>query len=149
MQAMSEERVLPKAFAKRTKQKDVLFVSLSVFAGMGALIVFWAETFDEILSFTIFLDCFGMALSAATLFFFRKKTKHLDHTGIYKMKLYPLLPIIFITTYVFVAVSIFIDKPYTALTGIGILALFIGIYFLIKKAKYFEDHPTDIGNIEH
>ena len=148
MQAMSEERVLPRAFAKRTQQKDVLFVSLTVFAALGALIVFWAETFDEILSFTIFLDCFGMALSAATIFFFRKKTKHLDHTGIYKMKLYPLLPIIFITVYVFVAVSIFIDKPYTALTGIGILALFIGIYFLIKKAKYFEDPIGRKENIE-
>jgi APA family basic amino acid/polyamine antiporter len=121
MQAMSEEGVLPKTFGKRTVNTNVLLTSLSVFASLCALIVFWAKTFDEILSFTIFLDCFGMVLSAATIFKLRKQTAHLDNTGIYKMKLYPLLPLIFMSAYAFVAVSIFMDKPWTALTGLGIL----------------------------
>lgn len=49
MQAMSEEAVLPKVFSKRTAGRDVLLTSLSVFAALCALIVFWAKTFDEIL----------------------------------------------------------------------------------------------------
>src|SRR6476661_8931535 len=130
MQAMSEEGVLPVTFGKRTIKTNVLLTSLSVFAALCALIVFWAKSFDEILSFSIFLDCFGMVLSAATIFILRKKTAHLDNTGIYKMKLYPLLPLIFMAAYIFVGISIFIDKPYTALTGLGILAAFIIIYFL-------------------
>lgn len=133
MQAMSEEGVLPKVFGKRTVNTNVLFTSLSVFASLCALIVFWAKTFDEILSFTIFLDCFGMVLSAATIFKLRKNTKHLDGPGIYKMKLFPLMPVIFILAYSFVAVSIFADKPGTGLTGLGILAGFIIIYFLVKS----------------
>ncbi len=133
MQAMSEEGVLPKKFGQRTVKTEVLLTSLSVFAAMCALIVFWAKTFDEILSFTIFLDCFGMVLSAATIFILRKRTAHLDKTGIYKMKLYPLMPVIFIAAYVFVAVSIFIDKPATALTGLGILAAFIALYFIVRS----------------
>ncbi|MEI2748847.1 MAG: amino acid permease [Ferruginibacter sp.] len=135
MQAMSEEKVLPAAFGKRTSKTNVLLLSLSVFASLCALIVFWAKTFDEILSFTIFLDCFGMVLSAATIFSLRKKTAHLDNTGIYKMKLYPLMPLLFIAAYIFVAISIFLDKPYTALTGLGILAAFIGLYFIIKIVR--------------
>lgn len=133
MQAMSEEGVLPKKFGQRTVKTEVLLTSLSVFAAMCALIVFWAKTFDEILSFTIFLDCFGMVLSAATIFILRKRTAHLDNTGIYKMKLYPVMPVIFIAAYVFVAISIFIDKPATALTGLGILAAFIALYFIVRS----------------
>ncbi len=133
MQAMSEDGILPASFKKRTNKTDVLLTSLSVFASICCLIVFYAETFDEILSFTIFLDCFGMVLSAATIFVLRKRTQHLDDTGIYKMKLYPLLPAIFIIAYCFVAISIFIDKPFTALTGLGILAAFIAVYFIVKS----------------
>ena len=132
MQAMSEEGVLPKIFGRRTEKNNVLFTALTAFAALGSLIVFWAKTFDEILSFSIFLDCFGMALSAATIFVIRKKTAHLNNTGIYQMKLFPLLPLIFITSYAFVAISIFVDKPNTGLLGLGILTAFIIFYFVVK-----------------
>lgn len=135
MQAMSEEGVLPKKFGQRTIKTEVLLTSLSVFAALCALIVFWAKTFDEILSFTIFLDCIGMVLSAATIFILRKRTAHLDHTGIYKMKWYPFMPLLFITAYIFVAISIFMDKPNTAITGLGILAAFIVLYFIVRSNK--------------
>jgi APA family basic amino acid/polyamine antiporter len=135
MQAMSEEKVLPETFGKRTIKTNVLLTSLSVFAAMCALIVFWAKTFDEILSFTIFLDCFGMVLSAATIFILRKRGVGAENKSIYAMKLYPLMPIIFIAAYVFVACSIFIDKPLTGATGLAILAAFIALFFLVKKMK--------------
>jgi basic amino acid/polyamine antiporter, APA family len=133
MYAMSEDGVLPKIFQKRNKKTDVLVTSLSAFAAICILIIFWAKQFDQILSFTIFLDCIGMATSAATLFILRKRTPHLDNINIYKMKLYPLLPIIFIAAYLFVAISIFVDTPKTALTGLAVLSAFILLYFVTKK----------------
>jgi APA family basic amino acid/polyamine antiporter len=133
MYAMSEDKVLPKMFSAKSKKTDVLVISLSVFAAICVLIVFWAKEFDEILSFTIFLDCIGMAFSAATIFILRKRTADLDQTKIYTMKLYPLLPLIFIAAYIFVAISIMIDKPNTALTAIGVLAAFMVIYFVARK----------------
>lgn len=135
MYAMSEDKILPPVFKQRNTKTDVLTISLSVFAALCALIVFWAKEFDTILSFTIFLDCFGMALSAATIFVLRKRTKHLDDTGIYKMKLYPLLPVIFIAAYTFVAISIAVDykkNDNAALIGLSVMAVFIAIYFLAK-----------------
>jgi APA family basic amino acid/polyamine antiporter len=109
-------------------------VSLTVFAAICIIVLFFADTFDKILKFTIFLDCIGMAFSAATIFILRKRTRHLDNTGIYKMKLYPLLPLIFIAAYTFVAISIAIDDFKTALTGIGVLAAFMVIYFVTPKS---------------
>jgi APA family basic amino acid/polyamine antiporter len=133
MYAMSGEGVLPKAFSKQNPKNDVLTVSLTVFAALCISILFFAQTFEKILNFTIFLDCFGMVASSATIFVLRKRTRHLDGTGIFKMKLYPLLPLIFIGAYLFVGASIAIQTPGTALVGVAVLAAFMVIYFVARK----------------
>ncbi len=133
MYAMGEDGSLPKLFAKQNDKTQVITFSLTIFTALCIVILFFAQQFEKILNFTIFLDCFGMVLSSATIFWFRKKTKHLDNQDIYKMKLYPLIPLIFMAAYAFVGVSIFIDKPDTGVLGVGILGAFIGIYFIAKK----------------
>jgi APA family basic amino acid/polyamine antiporter len=140
MYAMSEDKILPRAFQARNG-RGALTLALTVFATLATLSVFWAKEFDTLLSFSIFLDCFGMILSAGSIFIVRKRTAHLNGTGIYSMKLYPLLPLIFMTTYLFVAISITLDyknNHYAAAVGSSVLLFFIGIYFiaeLIRKSK--------------
>jgi basic amino acid/polyamine antiporter, APA family len=133
MYAMSEDGILPPSFKKKDEKKDVLTVSLTVFAIICVIVLFLADTFDKILSFSIFLDSIGMATSAATIFVLRKRTKHLDGTGIYAMKLYPLLPIIFVLTYVFVGTIIAITFPQYAIIGLCAFTAFLILYFIIKK----------------
>jgi APA family basic amino acid/polyamine antiporter len=133
MFAMSEDGVLPGIFQKKSKKKDVLVISLTAFALICIITLIFAQTFETILNFTIFLDSFGMAASAASIFWLRRRTKHLNDTGIYSMKLYPLQPIIFICAYIFVAISITTQTPRIALTGIAVLAVFMIIYFITKK----------------
>lgn len=135
MYAMSDEGTLPKIFGKQNEQNGVLTVSLTVFAALCIVILFFAQTFEKILNFTIFLDCFGMVASSATIFMLRKRTRDLDNKGIYKMKLYPLFPVLFILTYLFVGISIAIQTPETAVTGVLVLAAFIGIYFITKSIQ--------------
>lgn len=135
MYAMSDEGTIPKIFSKQNEKNGVLVVSLTVFALTCLIILFFAQTFDAILNFTIFLDCFGMVASSATIFKLRKQTKHLDGTGIYKMKLFPLLPLIFMATYCFVGVSIAIQTPKTAIIGTGVLAVFMAIYYISQRFK--------------
>ena len=135
MYAMSEDGILPAAFRKKDEKRDVLTVSLTVYALLSILILFFLDTFDKILSFTIFLDCIGMAFSAATLFILRKRMKGQDDSHIYKMKLYPLMPVVFIAAYAFVALSIAWDKPMTALTALAVLAAFVIIYFVTNPAS--------------
>ncbi|MES2894201.1 MAG: APC family permease [Bacteroidota bacterium] len=133
MYAMGDDGSLPPVFAKQNEKTGVLVFSLTIFAAICMVILFFSQQFEKILTFTIFLDCFGMVLSSATIFWFRKKTKELDGTGIYKMKLFPLLPILFMAAYLFVGVSISIADPQAALTGLGVLAAFTGIYFIIRR----------------
>jgi basic amino acid/polyamine antiporter, APA family len=140
MYAMSEDKILPRSFQARNS-RGALTLALTVFASLATLSVFWAKEFDTLLSFTIFLDCFGMILSAGSIFIVRKRTSHLNGTGIYSMKLYPFLPLIFMTAYLFVAISITLDyrnNHYAAAVGSSVLLFFIGIYFiaeLIRKSK--------------
>jgi APA family basic amino acid/polyamine antiporter len=135
MFAMSEDGILPKAFSKKDEKRDVLTVSLTVYALLSVVVLFFADTFDKILSFTIFLDSIGMAFSAATIFIIRKKTSHLDKSQIYSMKFFPIMPVIFILAYLFVATSIAIDKPETAITATAVLAGFLILYFITNKRK--------------
>ncbi|HRI25090.1 MAG TPA: APC family permease [Ferruginibacter sp.] len=135
MYAMGEDGSLPKVFAQHNKKSNVLTFSLTIFSAICIVILYFAQEFEKILTFTIFLDSFGMILSCATIFWFRKKTKHLDDTGIYKMKWFPLMPLIFILAYLFVAISITVADPKAALTGVAVLAGFIVIYFLFNRKK--------------
>ncbi len=133
MYAMGDDGSLPKIFAKQNEKTNVLTFSLTVFTAVCIVILYFSQEFEKILTFTIFLDCFGMVLSSATIFWFRKKTKELDNTGIYKMKWYPLMPLIFIAAYLFVGTSITIADPMAALTGVALLAAFVLIYFLFHR----------------
>jgi APA family basic amino acid/polyamine antiporter len=134
MVAMSEDKILPRFFQKRNK-RGALTLALTLFAAMAAITVFWSGQFNELLSFTIFLDCFGMVLSAGSIFIIRKRTKHLDGTDIYKMKLYPLFPIIFITAYTFVAISLLINETKLSLIGLGLMGGFIILYFIVEAIR--------------
>jgi APA family basic amino acid/polyamine antiporter len=135
MYAMGEDKSLPKIFARHNEQTNVTTFSLTVFSAICIIILFFSQEFEKILTFTMFLDSIGMTLSAATIFWFRKKTKHLDGTGIYKMKFFPLMPVIFILAYLFVAVSITIADLKAALTGVAVLTVFVLLYFISHKMK--------------
>jgi len=135
MYAMSDDRILPPAFGQRHPRTGVLTVSLSVFAALAALIVFWAKEFDTILSFSIFLDCFGMMLSVGSIFVLRRKMAQADKTQIFTMKWYPLQPLVFIAAYAFIAISLLINETRLSLIGLAVLTGFIGLYFLLRSLK--------------
>jgi len=141
MAAMSEDKILPPLFRKRNPRTQVLTGSLTVFSAICILIIFWAKEFDTILSFTIFLDSFGMAFSAGSIFIIRKKTFYLNGSGIYMMKYYPALPVIFIAAYIFVGITIVVTSTKISLIGMGILAMFILIYYLLYFFKSGKKHP--------
>ena len=88
-----------------------------------------------VLSFSIFLDCMGMSTSAATLLLLRKKKQgDASVTGILK-KWTPILCVIFVLSYFMVAIAVVIDKPYSALTALILLALVLGIYRVFYHQK--------------
>lgn len=51
------------------------------------------------------------------------------------MKLYPIMPLIFMSAYLFVGISIALQTPDTALVGLAVLGGFMLIYFLTSKFR--------------
>lgn len=142
MYAMAEDKVLPKALM-RMNDKQVLTVSLPIFAAVAILTLVFSNEFEKILDRVIFLDSIGLAFAVGSIFILRKKTKHLDEqkAPIYKMKAYPFMPIIYIIAYLFVSVSIIIKDPGAGLLGLGLLALFYVLYLVgrwVNKPKINE-----------
>lgn len=137
MYAMAEDGILPEVFRRRNGKKGVLTFSLTVYALLSVGTLFFLDTFDKILGFTIFLDSIGMAFSAATLFILRKRKVGEQSNNIYRIPFVPVMPLLFIATYGFVALSIAIDQPSTAITGVLVLLGFILFYllFLSKRQK--------------
>ncbi len=136
MYAMSKDGILPKTFSYTSPGRNVLVTSLTTFAAICIFIVFWAEEFDKVLTFSIFLDCFGMVLSAAAIFILRKKNS--VNSGGYTMKWYPILPAIFIIAYIFVAISIALnykENHHAAAIGLAVMAFFTALYFVLPKQK--------------
>lgn len=132
MFAMGEEKALPPIFAQKNKKTEVMVVSLTTFTALVMTTLFFAQTFDKIVNYSIILECIGTASSAATLFILRKTTAHLDKSNIYRMKWYPVLPILFISFYLFVGISIYQDDPSAASNGLYIFIGFVAIYFISK-----------------
>jgi APA family basic amino acid/polyamine antiporter len=131
MYAMGEEGALPPIFGTKNKKTEVMVVSLSTFTALVILTLSFAQTFDRILDFSIIMECMATAASAATIFFLRKKTAHLNKEDIFTLKWYPLIPILFISFFIFVGISIYQGNPSTAINGLLFFICFVVVYFII------------------
>lgn len=140
MFAMSEEKLLPKIFQYRHPKTDALVPGLTVYALMTIAVTFFGKGVDNVLSFSIFLDCIGMSTSAATLFILRsRKQGDAAVTGSMK-KIVPVLTAIFVISYGFVAAAVVIDNPKAALTGVSLLLFFVLLYFVVYHGKHEKLH---------
>ncbi len=134
MYAMSNEGILPAAFGKRSERRDVIVWSLTVFAAIIIATLFFSSAVDRVINYSIFLDSFGFAFSAGTIFILRRR-KMGEDKNIYRMKLFPVMPLIFIIAYACIAVSIAIGDPASAGYGLLIFACCFGLYFIIRRRR--------------
>jgi APA family basic amino acid/polyamine antiporter len=135
MYAMSEEGILPAIFKVKTRKHDVILYSLTGFSLVIIITLLFSSTVERIVNYSIFLDCIGMSTSAATIFMLRKRKVGEENgsRSIYRMKLFPLMPLIFILAYIAVATSIVLDDPSSAAYGTLIFICFFALYFVIKR----------------
>lgn len=141
MFAMSEEGTMPKSFQQSNAKTKVLTTALTVFTITIVITLFYAKEFDKILDYIMFLDSIGMAFSAATIFFFRVRKLKPEGQEIYKMPLYPIMPVFYILAYIFIASSVFVKKPDAALNGLIIFVVFFVMYWIVQYFKNYAKKP--------
>lgn len=131
--AMAEDGILPPIFKRMNPKTQVQEFGMSFFVVAILVILFFVGTFSDMLKYVMFFETIGVSIAAIGIFIMRKKTRGLDTTGIYTIKWYPLVPIIFILAYWFVTINIFIsfkENPYAAVFCLAAYALGLGIYYL-------------------
>jgi APA family basic amino acid/polyamine antiporter len=136
--AMADDGILPPIFKKVNPKTQVQEFGMSFFVGAIIIILFFVAKFSEMLKYVMFFDTIGLSLAALAIFVLRKKTKALDDTGIYTIKWFPLVPLIFIISYWFVTINIFItfrENPYAALICLAAYALGLIIYYTCTYKK--------------
>jgi basic amino acid/polyamine antiporter, APA family len=98
-------------------------------------------SFNQIVSYFIFVVVIFIALTVAALFLLRRKS---GHTPQYLTSGYPLTPVIFL---LLVAVLLFLlasNNPKQAFGGAGVVALGIPVYYLLFRRE--QSSQTDRGN---
>jgi APA family basic amino acid/polyamine antiporter len=135
MYAMSVDGVLPKIFSYQHPKTKALVPGLATFSFITVAVTFFGKGVDDILGFSIFLDSMGFVTAAAALLVLRKRHFN-DHLVTGKLtRIMPVKVVIFITAYTIVASAVVIDNWKAALTGVVLLLVFVGIYYLFFHGK--------------
>ena len=133
--AMAEDGILPKIFKRVNPKTQVQEFCMTVYVAAILLLLFFAGSFSSLLSYTMFFNTIGLTLGAIAIFILRKKTKELDGTGIFTIRLYPLVPLVFIASYIFVTISIFANDPQASFVCIAAFALGLFIYYAATQGR--------------
>jgi APA family basic amino acid/polyamine antiporter len=143
--AMAEDGILPKIFKRLNPRTQVQEFGITFFVGAILLILFFVGSFSSLLSYTMFFNTIGLILGASSIFILRRKTKELDSSGIYKIRWYPLIPVVFIAAYLFVTISIFIADPKACYVCFGAFAIGLVIYYATTSSRLSLKEPVSSG----
>ena len=133
--AMAEDGVLPKIFMKVNPKTQVQEFGMSFFVASILIVLFFVNSFANMLNYVMFFDTIGLSMAAVSIFILRKKTKELDNTGIYTIKWFPFIPIVFIISYWFVTVNIFAANPFAAFICLCVFGAGLMIYYISTYGK--------------
>ncbi|OOQ60074.1 APC family permease [Mucilaginibacter pedocola] len=131
--AMAEDGILPQIFKRVNEKTQVQEFGMSFFVIAILVILFFVGSFSDMLRYVMFFETIGVSVAAIAIFILRKKTRGQDIKDIYTIKWYPLVPLVFILSYWFVTINIFIsfkENPYAALFCLAAYAIGLGIYYL-------------------
>ena len=96
------------------------------------LLLFWG-TFEDVITYVVFIDWMFFALTAFSVYLFRKTRK--DIVRPYRTLGYPITPAIFIFISTFFVVNTLIEKPKHAWAGLIFMAIGVIFFIYFKRKK--------------
>lgn len=110
-----------------TPAKAILLQSLWA----AVLMVFWG-TFENLVTYVVFMDWIFMTLAALGLFYFRIRP-HSQPAGGYRVPFYPVIPLIFIGISLWFLTSTLIGRPAQAVAGLVLMGIGVPVFLLFRR----------------
>jgi len=114
-----------------------------IIQAVWASVLTLSGSFEQLFTFAMFMAIIFWITAAAAVFTLRKKFPDLPRP--YKTWGYPYVPIIFIIASLGILINTLIEKPVESLTGLGITALGIPVYYYWKRKKSREVPERSVG----
>ncbi len=133
--AMAEDKILPPVFKKINEKTQVGEFSLTVYYSLMVINVFFLGTFEKIVNYVMFIDSLALATAAATIFILRREQKNTQYDG-YKIKLFPLVPLVFMVLIGAVMINVLISDIPSAMMGLLLFLLGYPIFILMRKMDF-------------
>lgn len=90
-------------------------------------------TFTKLITFVTFMDIVFMTIAASTIFVFRRKQMSLQPEIPYRLKLFPIAPLVYIVVLVAFIINTLIALPYESWAGVAILGLGVPAYYYFRR----------------
>jgi APA family basic amino acid/polyamine antiporter len=99
----------------------------------GVLLLFWG-TFENLVTYVVFMDWIFMTMAAIALFVFRNRFGK-PSKGEYKVRFFPLVPLVFIVISTWFLGSTLVGRPEQAIAGLLLVILGLPFYLVFKRSQ--------------
>jgi len=131
--AMAKDQLFFKSVARVSPRYRT--PGFSIFAqAVWASFLTLSGTFEQIITFAIFISIIFWIAATAAVFSLRKKFPDMPRP--YKTWGYPFIPIIFIIASVGILINTLLEKPIESLAGVIFILIGIPVYYFWKKRKH-------------
>jgi len=133
--AAARDRLLPAALARVHPRFHTPSTALLLQATLTTLLLLVIGRFQALFSLAIFAEWLFYALTASTVFIFRRRDRVATRPRPYSVWGYPLLPALFIAAALIVLVFSVADQPRNSLFGLAVILLGIPIHAAFQRAS--------------
>ncbi len=129
--AMANDGVFFRQVTRVHPRYQTPYVAILLQSGWAIALVFLWGTFERLISYVVFTDWIFFAMTAASVFVFRRKLPTAERP--YRTTGYPVTPAIFLSIALLFVLNTLLERPAESGAGLLFLALGVPVYYFGKK----------------
>jgi APA family basic amino acid/polyamine antiporter len=141
--AMARDGLFFRRFGELTRRSRVPAWALIVFSIWSAVLAL-SGTFDQLTNLAVFSMWLFYAMAGASVFVLRRKMP--DAPRPYRTLGYPVVPLLFVLTAVWLIVNTLLTSPLEAIAGLGLIALGWPVYLYYRRSNAYSKRNATNGS---